>query len=372
MSNKNLGRARPRSAIAVGVLALAAGALGSSAVAGVGAAAPRPQGIVAVEQAEAFVSMTPTRILDTRGPLSGGPIGVAAARPLQAGEQLDLTVAGAGRAVPAGATAAVLNTTIDYDATEHSFLTVWPTGQPRPNASTNNALPGSEVSNVTVARLGAGGQISIYNQQGRVNLVFDVVGYLVPLSQVDGLGAAASMLRHGNGAPDAALGNDGDYYIDDSTHTLYGPKTGGTWPAGTSLVGPQGPAGGVVATRSAYGSGTVDLALGFAALDVGTDGPGFGTNITRTAPDTFTLAAPGVYEVTYRVSGATAVVGSEFSVIQSGAAVGPTVQVASVGAPAVDTVLVDAAAGDTISIGAGGVVQLGLLYDADIVITQLA
>jgi hypothetical protein len=38
-------------------------------------------------------------------------------------------------------------------------------------------------------------------------------------------------------------GVDGDYYIDTTTDTIYGPKTLGVWGSGTSLIGPIGPAG---------------------------------------------------------------------------------------------------------------------------------
>jgi hypothetical protein len=38
-------------------------------------------------------------------------------------------------------------------------------------------------------------------------------------------------------------GNDGNFYINTSTNTIFGPKASGSWPTGTSLVGPQGPAG---------------------------------------------------------------------------------------------------------------------------------
>jgi hypothetical protein len=37
-------------------------------------------------------------------------------------------------------------------------------------------------------------------------------------------------------------GVDGDFYINDATNTIFGPKAGGSWPAGTSMVaGPYGP-----------------------------------------------------------------------------------------------------------------------------------
>ena len=225
--------------------AVVAAALVGTVSVGAVTAAPtqRPQGIVEVSQADVFVSTSPMRVLDTRGASFGGPVGVPTAAPIGPGQQLDLTLAGAGKAIPAGATAAVLNTTIDVDATMHSFLTIWPTGEARPISSTNNALPGSEVSNVTIARLGQNGSVSIYNQQGSINLVLDLVGYLVPVDQVTGLGGANPTLRHGDGEPSDTVGNDGDFYIDDTGHTLSGPKADGEWPAPTSLVGPTGATG---------------------------------------------------------------------------------------------------------------------------------
>jgi len=50
-------------------------------------------------------------------------------------------------------------------------------------------------------------------------------------------------------------GVDGDFYINTSSNTLFGPKANGSWPSGVSLVGPQGPAGsqGVAGTSGAQG-----------------------------------------------------------------------------------------------------------------------
>ncbi|HEU5007147.1 MAG TPA: hypothetical protein VFT67_09255 [Jatrophihabitantaceae bacterium] len=57
-------------------------------------------------------------------------------------------------------------------------------------------------------------------------------------------GRDGNTIRNGVGAPDNALGNDGDFYLDTSTETLYGPKAAGAWPAtGISLIGPRGPQG---------------------------------------------------------------------------------------------------------------------------------
>lgn len=54
-------------------------------------------------------------------------------------------------------------------------------------------------------------------------------------------GTNGNTILNGTGAPAAGVGNNGDFYLDTATDTLYGPKTGGAWPAtGTSLVGPTG------------------------------------------------------------------------------------------------------------------------------------
>jgi hypothetical protein len=56
-------------------------------------------------------------------------------------------------------------------------------------------------------------------------------------------GAAGSKIYSGFGAPPAATGNVGDYYLDKQHTYLYGPKTAGGWGVPTSLRGPAGPAG---------------------------------------------------------------------------------------------------------------------------------
>ena len=50
-------------------------------------------------------------------------------------------------------------------------------------------------------------------------------------------------VRSGSGAPASGLGVDGDWYIDTSANTIYGPKLSGNWGSSTSLVGPTGATG---------------------------------------------------------------------------------------------------------------------------------
>jgi hypothetical protein len=63
------------------------------------------------------------------------------------------------------------------------------------------------------------------------------------VSLVGPQGTAGNTVRYGTGAPANTLGVDGDFYINTTTHFFYGPKASGAWPAGTSLIGPQGPIG---------------------------------------------------------------------------------------------------------------------------------
>ena len=50
-------------------------------------------------------------------------------------------------------------------------------------------------------------------------------------------------MLHGSGAPSALLGANGSYYIDDAAHTIYGPKSGGSWGSPFSMIGPTGETG---------------------------------------------------------------------------------------------------------------------------------
>lgn len=60
-----------------------------------------------------------------------------------------------------------------------------------------------------------------------------------PGSQGDA-GSAGSTILSGSGAPDDVDdGENGDYYIDTDTNTLYGPKASGSWPSGIVLGGTE-------------------------------------------------------------------------------------------------------------------------------------
>jgi hypothetical protein len=53
-------------------------------------------------------------------------------------------------------------------------------------------------------------------------------------------GTNGTAVLNGNTNPTVGTGVNGDFYINTATNELFGPKTNGIWPAGVSLVGPQG------------------------------------------------------------------------------------------------------------------------------------
>lgn len=55
-------------------------------------------------------------------------------------------------------------------------------------------------------------------------------------------GADGKTVLNGTSDP-TTVGVDGDFYLNTTSSTLFGPKASGAWPAGVSLVGPTGPQG---------------------------------------------------------------------------------------------------------------------------------
>ena len=117
-----------------------------------------------------FHALTPSRILDTRSAVG------SVDAPLGAGETRSLTVAGHGGVPVSGATAAVINVTVT-DSTAPSFLTVWPSGEVRPEASSLNWPEAATRPNLVIAALSADGKVDLFNLTGYVEVVADVVGW---------------------------------------------------------------------------------------------------------------------------------------------------------------------------------------------------
>ncbi|HEX2047726.1 MAG TPA: hypothetical protein VHF27_08180 [Acidimicrobiales bacterium] len=117
-----------------------------------------------------YVPRDPVRILDTRDGTGGR------STRLGPGETMELKVTEVGT-VPAGSTAVVLNVTATNVSGPESYLTVWPSGSTQPDASNLNYTGGQTVPNLVIARVGDGGNVSIYNRVGTVDVIADTQGY---------------------------------------------------------------------------------------------------------------------------------------------------------------------------------------------------
>ena len=119
-----------------------------------------------------YYTLTPCRIVDTRGANStnGGPIfGSNSTRNFQIRGFCG---------VPTGAKAVSLNMTI-VNATQSSFLTVWPSDVARPLVSMLNfeAADPSLANGVLVGLSTNTQDLSVYNNFGNVHVIIDVMGY---------------------------------------------------------------------------------------------------------------------------------------------------------------------------------------------------
>jgi len=119
-----------------------------------------------------YVSLTPSRLLDTRSGV-GAP-----ARPVAPLGVVTLQVAGRA-GVPDNVSAVVLNVTV-AGSTSSGFITVWADGATRPTTSSLNFLPGQIVPNLVIAPVGENGKVDLYNgSPGSTSLLADVAGYYV-------------------------------------------------------------------------------------------------------------------------------------------------------------------------------------------------
>jgi hypothetical protein len=111
-----------------------------------------------------YYPMSPYRILDTR--FSSGLV------PSGGVVHLNLTSGG----VPSDASTAVLNVTVTGGGGP-GFLSVYPSGVPRPTVSSLNFSANWTGANSVTVKVGANGQIDLYNGGSAVHVIVDVFGY---------------------------------------------------------------------------------------------------------------------------------------------------------------------------------------------------
>ncbi|MCU1500694.1 MAG: WD40-like Beta Propeller Repeat, partial [Ilumatobacteraceae bacterium] len=165
-----------------------------------------------------YTGLKPARLLETRtgpglGTVDGQSMGTGA---VGAGSVTSLAVLGRGGVPASGVGAVALNVTAT-EPTAPSFLTVYPKGGTRPNASNVNLVVGQTVANMVIAKVGADGQISIFNFGGNVQVVVDVLGWFpsADVARIDiGSGAVAGV---GGDSSAPAISADGRFVAFEST-----------------------------------------------------------------------------------------------------------------------------------------------------------
>ncbi|MEZ5144327.1 MAG: fibronectin type III domain-containing protein [Acidimicrobiales bacterium] len=141
--------------------------------AGAGPASPASDPVTPASPAPAptFHPIQPARVLDTRPGTTAGLGGA-----FQGGQSRTLQVAGYGGVPAAGVSAVVLNVT-GVAPTQDTFVTLWPSGSPRPLTSNLNLAAGQVTPNLVYVKLSADGKLDLFSNSGSVDLLADVVGW---------------------------------------------------------------------------------------------------------------------------------------------------------------------------------------------------
>lgn len=136
----------------------------------------------------AFVGMSPIRLLDTRraSTVDGESLGEG---PLGGGRTTSVRVTGRGGLPATGVGAVALNVTA-VGPTDESYVTVWPSGQPRPTASNLNLVPRRTTPNMVVVPVGVDGSVSLYNDAGATDLIVDLLGWFPTGARFTGVNPA--------------------------------------------------------------------------------------------------------------------------------------------------------------------------------------
>jgi hypothetical protein len=110
-----------------------------------------------------FVALTPQRVLDTRDTRT----------PVAAGGTVTVDLSAQ---TPATAVAVVLNV-VGTEPTAGTFLTAYPSDQPRPVTSNLNLFPGQTRANAVTVALSPDRRVTLYNHVGTTHVVVDIAGY---------------------------------------------------------------------------------------------------------------------------------------------------------------------------------------------------
>ncbi|HJV09652.1 MAG TPA: right-handed parallel beta-helix repeat-containing protein [Acidimicrobiales bacterium] len=151
-----------------------------------------------------YIPRQPIRILDTRTG-AGAPLAQ-----VKAGGTIALQVTGRVGIPATGVSAVVMNVAVTGPQSD-GWLTAWPTGDPRPHASSLNYAAGQTVPNLVVVKVGPDGMVNLFSSGGPTDIVADVAGWFGADGEPGGSGFSSLLparildTRVGIGAPTAPL-----------------------------------------------------------------------------------------------------------------------------------------------------------------------
>jgi hypothetical protein len=127
-------------------------------------------------QGLSFVPVTPCRIADTRIT----PAGPFSAPAITNNQTRSFPIPQSKCGIPSTAVAYSLNVTVAPNG-PLNFLTVWPTGVPRPTVSLMNSFDGRVKANAAIVAAGTSGSINVFaSNLTYTNVILDIDGYFVP------------------------------------------------------------------------------------------------------------------------------------------------------------------------------------------------
>ena len=127
-----------------------------------------------------LVPITPCRLVDTREP-GQAPLNNGEIRTIEA-HGTNGPIAGSECTIPTDAVGLSMNVTA-LNASTRTFWTIWPNGEPQPEASSLNPAPGQPPTpNAVTTSLSGAGEFKVFNNNGTVGMLIDVNGYYTTAS----------------------------------------------------------------------------------------------------------------------------------------------------------------------------------------------
>ena len=122
--------------------------------------------------AQRFAPITPCRIVDTRTPNGsfGGPA-------IAGGATREFVIPNSVCGIPSNVASYSMNVAVIPHGTL-GFLTLWPSGQPKPLVATLNSIDGRVKSNAAIVPAGSNGAVSVFATD-TTDLILDINGYFV-------------------------------------------------------------------------------------------------------------------------------------------------------------------------------------------------